>query len=272
MNELANMPAEGAIASEIDAALLEKNKAIDAADGENVESPATKEPAKEDPVQKRIDKLTKEKYDARRKADLAEYRTKELESRLAALEAKPAQPATVEPTLESVGFDEAKYREAVRDWLKKEIGSTVRDEVKKTVPEVRSQLESQKAQTEFEKRQADFAKANPDYVEKVLENDDLPITNDMAKVMRESERGPEIALYLANHVEIAENISRLSALSQAREIGRIEATLEKKPPKVSSAPPPVPKIDAGQPARELDLADSSGWSNKQFKSWRKKFM
>lgn len=268
MNELATMPAEGAIASEIDAALLEKNKAIDAADGENVESPATKEPAP-DPVQKRFDKLTKEKYDARRQSDIFKYENDQLKARLAALEAKPSQVAPVEPTLESVGFDESKYRDAIRDWLKNE----VRDEVKKTVPEVKAQLQSQQAQSEFEKRQAEFAKANPDYVEKVLENDELPITDSMAKVMRKSPLGCEIALYFADHLEIAEGISRLDALDQAREIGRIEASLEKKPiPAVSKAPPPVPKIDAGQPARELDIADSSGWSNKQFKSWRKKFM
>lgn len=268
-DELAVVPATGEIASEIDKALLEKNRAIDEAD--NADPPPAKEPPKEqeDPVQKRIDKLTREKYDARRKADLAEYRTKELEARLAALEAKPAQAAPAEPTLEGFGYDEVKYQAAMREWIRSEASSVAREEAKKAL----TSSQAERIQTKFDERQTEFAKSNPDYIEKVLERDTLPISEAIQDALLQMDTGPAIAYYLCTHEDKAREIMSLPPMLQAREIGRIEASLEKKPaPVVSKAPPPPPKIDAGQPAAELSIEDSSSWSDKQFLKWRRSNM
>jgi len=270
MTELASKPAAGDIGAEIDKALLEKNRAIDEDANENVDSPSTEEPPKtepkEDAVQKRFDKLTREKYDARRKADLAEYRNRELETRLAALEAKPAQARPAEPTLESVGFDEAKYRKELTEYLKKEAIAAAREAAKETI----SASQAQRQHSEFDQRQAEFAKENPDYIEKVLERETLPISAEMQDALMQMETGPQIALYLCSNEDKAREIMALPPLLQAREIGRIEAALEKKAPRtqISQAPPPPAKLEATESPKELDMNDSSKWNDKQYLKWR----
>ena len=72
----------------------------------------------------------------------------------------------------------------------------------------------------------------------------------MAAVIREAEKGPDIAYFLGSNPKEAERISRLSPFLQAKEIGRLEAKLLADPPvrKTSSAPAPIrpikPKAEA----------------------------
>jgi hypothetical protein len=68
--------------------------------------------------------------------------------------------------------------------------------------------------------------------------------------------GPDIAYYLGSNPKEAERISRLSALMQAKEIGKIESKLADNPPvkKSSNAPAPIAPVTArsssGSPAYE----------------------
>jgi hypothetical protein len=85
-------------------------------------------------------------------------------------------------------------------------------------------------------------KKYPDFKEK-MSNEDLAISESMFGNIKDSEVGPEVALYLADHPEEAENIYNLSPSATARAIGRIEAKLESPPePKdklLTKAPDPV---------------------------------
>lgn len=219
-------------------------------------------------VQKRIDKLTAEKYDGFRERDRALYEAEQLRERLAKLEAKPepVAPAQV-PTLESFGFDEAKYQAA----LTAHAATTARAEAAKLLKEEREATEAKHSQEQWEAKQTEFEKLKPDYRDKVLLNRNLPITPEMAQVIRRSEVGPQVAYYLAENVEIAQSLARLHPLDQAREIGRIEAKLEAQkaapPPVVSKAPPPPPKIEVAEPAITKEVKDMS---DKEFATWRKR--
>jgi hypothetical protein len=90
------------------------------------------------------------------------------------------------------------------------------------------------------------ARVKYDDFEQVAYNPKLPITNVMAETIQSSEIGPELAYYLGSNPKDAERISRMTPLSQAKEIGKIEAKLAAEPPvkRTTSAPAPISPVTA----------------------------
>ncbi len=231
--------------------LAPQELASDAAPVENTSAPAAPSPAPEpkessaiEKMQKRIDQLT--------------YRLRETERQQARPESPPPAPEPLKPpTKAEHDYDDEKYQAALIAYTEQVAERKAQDLLDKRD---REQQETARKKT-FQERQDAFAKSKPDYAEKVLQNDSLPITSEMAQVIQESEMGPEIAYYLAENEEKAAAIAQLSPFLQARELGRIEAQLEAAkappaaPPKQSSAPPPVPKIDATDSARAISSTD-----------------
>jgi hypothetical protein len=262
-DELGQGPAiaETTEAVEADAKPVEANESEAAPDG------AKPAETGRDKIQERFDKLTREKYDAMRRADQLEYRLQSLETRLT--EAKPQTVAPSPPTLESVGYDEAKFTQALIDYAR----TTVQTEAKTTFErQMAERTQAEKAAT-FEAKVTEFAKSKPDYYEKVMAPT-LPINQAMAEVIRESDLGPQVAYYLAENPDKAIAISRLSPTAAAREIGRIEARLEvekaKAKPAVSQAPPPPPKIEAvseevDKDPDQMPIGDWVKWREKQLR-------
>ena len=114
------------------------------------------------------------------------------------------------------------------------------------------------------------ARVKYDDFEQVAYNPKLPITDAMAQTIQASEVGPDIAYYLGSNPKEAERISRLSALMQAKEIGKIESKLADNPPvkKTSNAPAPIAPVTArssGSPAfdttdpRSVKTMSTSEW-------------
>lgn len=109
-----------------------------------------------------------------------------------------------------------------------------------------------------------------DDFEQVAYNPKLPVTNVMAETIQSSEIGPELAYYLGSNPKEAERISRMSPLSQAKEIGKIEAKLVLAPPvkKTTSAPAPISPVTArssGAPA--LDTTDPRSIKSMTASQW-----
>lgn len=231
---------------------------------EGAEPAPAKTETQEDKLQKRFDKLTKEKYDAQRRADRLEWENEQLRQ-----PAKTESVAPVKPTLEESGYDDAKFQKADAEYTQ----ALVRAEAQRILKEEREQQQQQAKASEFDKRQAEFTKSKPDYVEKVIDGGargEWPCTAEMAACIRESEIGPQLAYHLADNPELAQAIAKLPALAQAREIGRIEARLETSkaaPAKVSQAPPPPAKIEATEPAIEKRPEDMS---DIEFAKWRRR--
>ena len=90
------------------------------------------------------------------------------------------------------------------------------------------------------------ARTKYDDFEQVAYNPKLPVTNVMAETIQSSEIGAELAYYLGSNPKEAERISRMTPLSQAKEIGKIEAKLVSAPPvkKTTSAPAPISPVTA----------------------------
>ena len=109
-----------------------------------------------------------------------------------------------------------------------------------------------------------------DDFEQVAYNPKLPITNVMAETIQSSDIGPELAYYLGSNPKDAERISRMSPLSQAKEIGKIEAKLAAEPPvkRTTSAPAPISPVSArstGAPA--LDTTDPRSIKSMTTSQW-----
>lgn len=109
-----------------------------------------------------------------------------------------------------------------------------------------------------------------DDFEQVAYNPKLPITNVMAETIQSSDIGPELAYYLGSNPKDAERISRMSPLSQAKEIGKIEAKLASDPPvkRTTSAPAPISPVSArstGAPA--LDTTDPRSIKSMTTSQW-----
>lgn len=211
-------------------------------------------------MQKRIDKLTWEKNEALRREN------DRLRAEISA-QSKPAPSETVAPTLEQHGYDEAKFQKAQLEFIEARAAAKAEEVLSKREQEAATRAKHQT----FEQKQNDFIKSKPDYAEKVLENESLKITQEMADVIRDSDLGPQVAYYLGENPERAQAIAQLPPLQQARELGRIEAALETQksvPLPISKAPPPPPKIEASEPAIDDDpdkmpMDKWLKWRNKQ---------
>ena len=203
-------------------------------------APSPEKARERDKTQERIDELT--------------WRLRETERQLAESrkppEPPPAKPVEA-PKLEDFEFDQAKYTQALTEWQDARIEARVAERLAKAEAE---RAANERTKT-FQQRQQEFMAKTPDYAEKVLQGADRnewPCSEAMAELIRESELGPQVAYHLASNPQVARELYGMSERAVAREIGRIEARLEKpaapvkEPVRVSQAPPPPAKIEAAE--------------------------
>lgn len=238
-------------AEEVELDPLNETPAVEAnAEGEAESAPAedsspsveaTEEQAN-DAVQKRINKITAEKYAEKRRAEELEKRLAELES------AKPALPAET-PKLEDFDYDESRHTEAVVQYqIQKQL------EAQAAQQKQQEQQNAQKAKAAaFAAKEAEFGAANPDYAESVANIPKLhPETLDAIYSL---ENGPQMAHYLGKHLDVADEIASASPVQAAVRIGQIAAALSVNNKQVSttSAPEPVSTLSgAAGVAKDLD--------------------
>lgn len=146
-------------------------------------------------VQKRIDELTRKRREAERRAEAAEKRLK-------AAEAK---------NLDDLDYDDQVAERTLR--------RTRADQI-----EMDREAAQGLAQEAFLARGEAFASQYPDYGT-VVSDTSLQVTPLMTEAIIDSEHGPAVAYYLGKNPQEAARISQLNPVSQAREIGRIEAKL-----------------------------------------------
>ena len=134
----------------------------------------------------------------------------------------------------------------------------------------REAAKQQSAVLESYQEREEQARDKYDDFEQVAYNPKLPITNVMAETIQSSDIGPELAYYLGSNPKEADRISRMSPLSQAKEIGRIEAKLAAAPPvrKTTSAPAPISPVTARSAgATTLDTTDPRSIKSMTASQW-----
>jgi hypothetical protein len=185
------------------------------------------------PVQPRIDELTRNAHDAKREAAFWKARAESL----AAPPAPPPEPAA-KPTPDQ--FDDyGAYVEALTDW---KADQKIDAKLKERDTLTAEQQQHQTRVGNWATREAAVRTAVPDYDE-VMGASSVPVTKAVEAELLDSPRGPEIALHLAKNPDIADKLNGMSEREVAREIGRLEASL----PAVS-APTPAPTDDTDTPA------------------------
>jgi len=121
-----------------------------------------------------------------------------------------------------------------------------------------------------------------DDFEQVAYNPNLPVTEFMAQSIQASDIGPDVLYYLGSNPKEADRIARLAPILQAKEIGKLEASLSSNPPvkRTSTAPAPIAPVTArtsGSPAfdttdpRSVKSMSTSDWIAAERQRQIKKF-
>lgn len=186
-------------------------------------------------AQKRINELTRKRHEAEREAE--KWRQK-------------AQEATQTPT-DDLDYD---------DQLIAKFNATTRQEQAKTAAETANEL----GQEAFSVRESLVRAKYADY-DAVTKSPYVPITEQMAVVIRDSEAGPEIAYHLGKNPAEADAISRLPLHRQAAEIGKLEVRLTAPKPLPKTAPPPVSTVGGSSAG---GTKDPSRMSMAEYVAWR----
>ena len=227
---------------------VEQNAESTAAESQQTEA---EQKPKYDPVQRRINNLTREKYQLR--AELEQLRKQVAEV------SQPRQPTQAQgaPKLEQFqSFDE--YVAAVSEWKAEQKFSELTTAQQRAYQEAQQRQQAAATTQAWESRLNEARKGTPDYDE-IIESADVQVTQAMGRAILDSEQGPMVALYLARNPEEADRIAALNSdAAVARAIGRIEAKLEAEElvKKQSSAPKPASAVrGTAGPASSLDTQD-----------------
>lgn len=229
-------------------------------------------------AQERYHELTRDKYGLQSERDIERHMRQHYERENAELRAKltPAKTEPVAPeqlpTLESVEYDETKFVTAISEHFTKVAKEQGKAAAQEAFQEYLASQGQERSQNEWRKRADEFAKSNPAFLDKVIKAPSLPFSEDVARTLMQLEEGPAIALHLVENRDKADAIMRLAPQFQMMELGRIQAELSArkvaKPP-VSQAPPPPPKIDAGEASSEVD---QDKMTTEQWMKWERKRM
>jgi len=222
-------------------------KAVEAPATEEVETDAapetadteTQKPKGKGGFQRKIDKLTKRITDTESRAEAAERRAAEAEARLAkpAETAQQAEPVKEErPKLADFNGDADKWFDARVEWDRKQAAIVAEEQERRDVFD------------NYQARKDEVKAKHEDWDDVMEEIKNVTIPPAAHNAIIESEQGPEIAYYLATHEEARERLQAMtSAVSAAREIGRIEALVT---PKENESPKPI-RTNAPRPIKPV---------------------
>ena len=239
------------------------------ADEENVEEIIDTPDAEfSDKVKERIDKLTANFREEQRASAEKDLRIEELQKQI------DDTPQETEPfkSLEDFEYDNTKYQL----YMGAEIDKRATAAAERVAKGFQAEESSASRQDAFRRREKAFAETVKDYHEVVYGEVDgrrhWQASDAVAKEIQLSDMGEQLAYHLASNPDIAAEISRLPERETIRRIVLIEERLisekAKKANKVSKAPPPTPKIKAGDPG--LSKGFYEGMSDKDFDKERRK--
>lgn len=242
---------------EVTAEVVETETETEEAAEESATSEDDAHPKKNKGVGKRINELTKEKHEALRRAEALERERDELRAKLQKPEQAHAKPEG-KPTLEQFDYDYEAYTDALSEWKIDQKLSERDQKAKQQAEQSKIEEQSKTVQSRIDA----YAAKDPEGWKEAL-TAPINYTPAMVELLRESEVGPEIGVYLARNLDEAEQISQMSPVAAARAIGRIEAKLESAPapakPKVdppkklTQTPPPAKTLTGGAVAiKDID--------------------
>lgn len=210
----------------------------------------TEKTEKSNGVQKRIDKVIRQREDEKRKREavereLAEFKAAKEES------AKPKEP--VESDFET--YDE--YLTALDKFDESAKQEAPKEEAKKDKQQDSSEQESEPQLTDSQKSALGVIQerltmvSKPDDFDAVALNPDVSITGDMLEGLAECDNPEAVMYHLGKNMELANEISGKTPAQQMREIAKLDLTVKIKPPK------PAKTTNSPDPINPVRGADSS---------------
>ncbi len=237
---------------------------------------------KKQTIRERISQINEKKKASDARADAAEARAAKAEKEAAELRTRAAPPAKVE---EPGAEPQRAQFQSDDEYLNARVDYTVakREAAReKAQAEARAKAESDRVVQTYSTRLAATKAETPDFDARIEKAKDLPISPHIRDAIFESEVGPKMALYFADHPEEATRLNGLSANAALREFGKIESMIETAPAKpapvvvapvaaVSKAPPPISPIKAtsGEPEVPIDSSGKFTGSYAEYKNLRK---
>lgn len=254
---------EGESEEEVETSETPADDGEETAEAEPEEKPkeSAKKPAKKraasapDKVQKRINKITREKYDLKRSLEAAEARAAEAEKKLKEAETakEKAEIEGAKPQIEDFETD-AEYYEALGRW-----GAKMEVFESRTIEKVEEKPAPQADDEDPRERIIELGNETYDDFLDVVGS--IPVSEQTVRCAAESEYAHEILYHLGQHPEEAKKIHKMqSPTAVARAIGRIEAMFDvdevvehlpeqdtelptnSKKPRPSKAPKPVKPV------------------------------
>jgi len=175
-------------------------------------------------VEDRIGKVTKKAYQAEARAELFEKRVQELESQTAKPVETPQAPSFSEPEPQEASYEEnSQYVKDLASWqFRKEQTAFTANMTQQDSLNKRNQMES-----EFKTRvsESKIIDDHPDFYDKMRF---VNLSPSIHEIVLTSDKGPELALHLAENPDIMRDLNSISPLVAARKLGIIEAKLSGK--------------------------------------------
>ena len=216
-------------------------------------------------LQERLDKLTAEKYEAKRRADELEARLKQLEgNKPQALPEDLIAPVMPEDTWDAEQM--RKYDAEMRDYYRK-----------LAQHEARNVLTSTEQQRKQQLHQAEQAKTVQTFAQRAIKTGisieqleaagtglvNAGLSQELQMLIMEDEAGPQITMHLAKNPELAYEILSLPPTKAAIKLATsIKAAAIGNKPKVTGAPDPIPE---GKPSSMREKSDfESRFPNAKF--------
>ena len=221
--------------------------------------PATPEeeakPAEADGVQRRINKITAEKYELRRQLEEERKRREELE---AANPSKDKPPSLEDP---DINYDQDKLVEKMVEYRLNQEKQKLSTGEPQPDPARVAKVEA------FSSKLSEFKAEAPDYESVVSQ---MPVSQDTSDAILVMENGPQVAYYLGKHLDVLDEVNSLSPVEKALRIKELSDSLTPAQPKITEAPAPVESV-AGSSSRvtkkpeDMTVAELDAYEDEQFR-------
>jgi hypothetical protein len=201
----------------------------------------------------RFSEITKQREEARKEAQRERERAAALEERLAALEGqnKPKAESVEQEPQPSQFSDAFEYAKALAEYT-----------ADKRIAEMKQQEAQQKIISQWADKVQKAKAELPDF-DDIVAPSDVAVNDDIRAAMLDSDVGPQVLYHLAENQDYAKKIASMAPKAALREIGKLEARLEKveapaqAPVVKSKAPTPITPIRGGSAKPDVPL-DSNG--------------
>lgn len=255
-NELAGTPADGQ--PEAPQAQAVETLQAEQPAHQQVEETATEgepkaEPSHDTGWQKRVNKLTAEKYQLRNEVEQLKEQFATIKQPESVIQSQAA------PTIEQFDYDQDKYNQAMIDY---KVQDTVNQRIQ-AMQQQQDQFTKQQAAAQTQQNynaqiQALAAEKGADEVFEAANNLSGMFSPDLENAIMSSDKGAEIAVHLGTNINEALQLAQMQPTQAAIRIGYLQAQLSQPKPqaKASQAPAPIQSVSGGGTVSK-DISDPS---------------